>query len=95
MSQKVAMNLTLLSSSTCFGGQVQKFKHLSSVLGGTTAHFSVFLPPNTSNKTPVLYWLSGLTCTEDNFIQKAGAQRAASKYGLALICPDTSPRLTN
>lgn len=55
--------------------------------------FSVFLPPQaTKEKTPALLWLSGLTCTDENFLMKAGAQRYAAEYGVALICPDTSPR---
>ena len=55
--------------------------------------FGVFLPPQaTSGRVPVLYWLSGLTCTEENFIVKAGAQRVAAALGLAVVVPDTSPR---
>jgi S-formylglutathione hydrolase len=56
--------------------------------------FGVFLPPQASAETPVpvLYWLSGLTCTEENFIVKAGAQRIAAELGLAIVAPDTSPR---
>jgi S-formylglutathione hydrolase len=55
--------------------------------------FGVFLPPQAaSSRVPVLWWLSGLTCTEENFIVKAGAQRAAAELGLALVMPDTSPR---
>jgi len=55
--------------------------------------FGVFLPPQAeARKGPVLYWLSGLTCTEENFIVKAGAQRVAAELGLAIVVPDTSPR---
>jgi S-formylglutathione hydrolase len=55
--------------------------------------FGVFLPPQAGKaRVPVLYWLSGLTCTEENFIIKAGAQRAAAELGIALVVPDTSPR---
>jgi len=55
--------------------------------------FGVFLPPQAAaSPVPVLYWLSGLTCTEENFIVKAGAQRVASELGIAIIVPDTSPR---
>jgi len=55
--------------------------------------FGVFLPPQASERSvPVLYWLSGLTCTEENFIVKAGAQRVAAELGLAIVVPDTSPR---
>ena len=54
---------------------------------------AVFLPPQArTQRVPVLYWLSGLTCTEDNFIAKAGAQRMAAELGIALVVPDTSPR---
>ena len=56
--------------------------------------FGIYLPPQASNtnKVPVLYWLSGLTCTDENFIQKAGAQRIAAELGVAIVAPDTSPR---
>ena len=55
--------------------------------------FGVFLPPQAEARTvPILYWLSGLTCTEENFIVKAGAQRVAAELGLAIVVPDTSPR---
>jgi len=55
--------------------------------------FGVFLPPQASaGRVPALYWLSGLTCTEENFIVKAGAQRVAAELGLAIVVPDTSPR---
>lgn len=55
--------------------------------------FSVYMPPQASNsKVPVLYWLSGLTCTDQNFVTKAGAQRYAAEHGIAIVCPDTSPR---
>src|SRR5438552_15775134 len=55
--------------------------------------FGVFLPAQAqARKGPVLYWLSGLTCTEENFIVKAGAQRVAAELGLATVVPDTSPR---
>lgn len=56
--------------------------------------FAVYLPPKAVDKTPcpVIYWLSGLTCNELNFIQKAGAQETASALGVIIVCPDTSPR---
>ena len=55
--------------------------------------FGLFLPPQVHNtRVPILYWLSGLTCTEENFIIKAGAQRIAAELGLAIVTPDTSPR---
>ena len=56
-------------------------------------HFSIYLPPQAEHgPVPVLYWLSGLTCTDENFVQKAGAQRAAAEHGIAIVAPDTSPR---
>lgn len=85
----------LLSNARCFGGFVKKFEHASTSTN-TPMKFSVFLPPQAEHgKVPALYWLSGLTCTEDNFIQKAGACKAAAEHGIALICPDTSPRGAN
>ena len=56
-------------------------------------NFSIYLPPQASNgKVPLLYWLSGLTCTDENFVTKAGAQQFAAKHGIAIVAPDTSPR---
>ena len=81
-----------LSSYHCFGGQQQRFSHKSSSLNCDMT-FSVFLPPHAEQrKRPVLYWLSGLTCNDENFVFKAGAQRYASEQGLILVMPDTSPR---
>eukprot|EP01136_Pigoraptor_vietnamica_P026356 Opistho-1_new@81322 len=81
-----------LNSARCFGGYVRQFKHTSRVLGCPMT-FVAYVPPQAeSEKVPVLYWLSGLTCNDQNFITKAGAQRAAAKWGVMLICPDTSPR---
>jgi len=58
--------------------------------------FSIYLPPQAEHQqVPVLYWLSGLSCTDENFMQKAGAQRKAAELGIAIVCPDTSPRGTN
>src|SRR5690606_18263451 len=57
--------------------------------------FAIYLPPQAeAGPVPVLYWLSGLTCTDENFMQKAGAQRAAAELGIAIVAPDTSPRGT-
>ena len=57
---------------------------------------SIYLPPQSeTSQVPVLYWLSGLTCTDENFVQKAGAQRYAAEYGIAILAPDTSPRGEN
>lgn len=86
------MSLTRLSSQTCFGGLQQRFSHQSTALH-CEMQFSVFLPPQaTHSKVPALFWLSGLTCTDENFSTKAGAQRYAAELGIALIIPDTSPR---
>eukprot|EP01097_Dermamoeba_algensis_P006409 TRINITY_DN4017_c0_g1_i1.p1 TRINITY_DN4017_c0_g1~~TRINITY_DN4017_c0_g1_i1.p1 ORF type:complete len:295 (-),score=53.01 TRINITY_DN4017_c0_g1_i1:88-939(-) len=79
-----------LNSSRCFGGYMRKFSHFSSSVN-TEMIFSVFFP-FLDKPAPVLYFLSGLTCTDENFSTKSGAQRAAAKFGVALIVPDTSPR---
>ncbi|PJI42038.1 S-formylglutathione hydrolase [Ferrovibrio sp.] len=80
----------------CFGGQQQVWKHRSSVLG-CSMEVAVYLPPQASEnaKLPVLYYLSGLTCTWENMVSKAGAQRYAAEHGLILVAPDTSPRGVN
>ncbi len=84
--------LTKLSSHKVFGGQQLQFEHASACLD-CSMKFSVFLPPQAEQgPVPALYWLSGLTCTDDNFSHKAGAQQYAAQHGIALIIPDTSPR---
>ncbi|KAG5609418.1 hypothetical protein H5410_020699 [Solanum commersonii] len=85
---------TEISISKMFGGYNKRYKHYSPTLG-CSMNFHIFFPPSSSpsHKFPVLYWLSGLTCTDENFIAKSGAQRAASSEGVALIVPDTSPSL--
>jgi S-formylglutathione hydrolase len=86
------MPLELVSQNRCFGGVQRTYRHVSSATG-TPMRFAVFLPPQAEQGTvPGLWFLAGLTCTEDNFIQKAGAQRVAAELGIALIAPDTSPR---
>jgi S-formylglutathione hydrolase len=76
----------------CFGGQQEVWKHASTSLG-CEMRLGVYLPPQaTQRRLPVLYWLSGLTCNEQNFITKAGAQRYAAEHGVILVAPDTSPR---
>lgn len=81
-----------LSETACFGGRQLRFEHASDVLS-CDMRFSVYLPPAASTEpVPVLYWLSGLTCTDENFMQKSGAQKYAAEAGLALVAPDTSPR---
>ena len=84
-----------VSSARCFGGLQKVFEHDSGELK-CRMRIGVYLPPQVeSEKVPVLYWLSGLTCTDQNFVAKAGAQRVASSLGLLLVAPDTSPRGCN
>lgn len=84
---------TLVSANRSFGGRHERWRHRSRTLGCEMV-FAVFLPPGAAPgaPVPVLYWLSGLTCTDENFMQKAGAQRLAAELGLAIVAPDTSPR---
>ena len=84
--------MEIFTSNRSFGGWTKMFSHSSESCGGIMK-CSVYLPPQAeSEKVPVLYWLSGLTCTHENFITKAGAQQFASEHGLMLVAPDTSPR---
>ncbi|MEM8778396.1 MAG: S-formylglutathione hydrolase, partial [Cyanobacteria bacterium P01_G01_bin.49] len=84
----------LKSEYRCFNGTVAYYTHYSQCCN-SPMNFSVYLPPQAATeKVPVLYYLSGLTCTEENFTVKAGAQRYAAEYGLILVAPDTSPRQT-
>jgi S-formylglutathione hydrolase len=84
--------LTTISEAKAFGGKQFVFSHASEETG-TDMRVAVYLPPSAETaKVPALWFLSGLTCTEDNFTVKAGAQRYASELGIALIAPDTSPR---
>jgi S-formylglutathione hydrolase len=87
------MSLHHLNSNKCFDGWQKQYQHASSTLN-CTMRFSVFLPPgaDAQHPVPVLYWLSGLTCTDENFVHKAGAQRVAAELGIAIVAPDTSPR---
>ena len=86
------MQIEIIAENRCFDGRQLKLKHHSKVLGCDMT-FSVYLPPQARfGEVPVIYWLSGLTCTDDNFVQKAGAQQYAAETGVAIICPDTSPR---
>jgi S-formylglutathione hydrolase len=84
------MTLETLSAQRCHGG-VQSFHRHASVETRTPMRFAVFTPPG-EGPHPVVWFLAGLTCTEENFTVKAGAQRAAALHGLMLIAPDTSPR---
>jgi len=83
--EKIGFNLS-------FGGSQLRYRHRSEVLD-CDMNFSIYLPPQANvAPVPVLYWLSGLTCTDENFVNKAGAQRYAAENGIAIVCPDTSPR---
>jgi len=85
----------LIASNKCFDGWLKRYKH-SSTATGTEMVFAIYLPPQAQTQpVPVLYWLSGLTCTDENFMQKAGAQRIAAELGIAIVAPDTSPRDTD
>jgi S-formylglutathione hydrolase len=86
------LSFETVSQSRCFGGTQFVYRHDSQETG-TPMRVAVYLPPRAKNaKVPVVWFLSGLTCTEENFTVKAGAQRAASELGLILVAPDTSPR---
>lgn len=83
---------TQVSSNKSFGGHQKVLRHDSSVLG-CGMNVGVYLPPQAEHeRCPVLYWLSGLTCTEQNFVTKAGVQEHAARHGLIVVAPDTSPR---
>jgi S-formylglutathione hydrolase len=82
----------LLSEHACWGGTQRFFSHESNECAGPM-QFAVYEPPQTqAGPVPVLYYLAGLTCTEETFPTKAGAQRLAAEHGLMLVAPDTSPR---
>lgn len=86
------MSLTELSENKCFGGRQLRLTHPSEACSCTMT-FAVYLPPAAeAGNVPALYWLSGLTCTDENFVTKAGAQQYAAEHGVAVVAPDTSPR---
>lgn len=87
------MTIDLVSQAKSFGGWHKQFTHTSSSLN-CQMRFALFLPPQASaeRRVPVIYWLSGLTCSDENFMQKAGAHRVAAQLGVAIVAPDTSPR---
>ena len=87
------MSLELVSKNKSFDGWHKQYKHHSASLN-SEMRFAIYLPEQASkmHNVPVLYWLSGLTCTDENFMQKSGAQRIAAELGIALVAPDTSPR---
>ena len=87
--------MNILSVTKVFGGSLKRIKH-QSLVNNCEMTFSIFMPScSTKKSVPVLYWLSGLTCTDENFCQKSGAFLFAEKYNLAIVCPDTSPRNIN
>ena len=87
-------SLHLKSEYRCFDGKVAYYSHYSDSCD-CEINFAIYLPPQAKTKfLPILYYLSGLTCTEENFITKAGAQRYAAELGIILVAPDTSPRNT-
>ncbi len=85
--------LELLKKNKVFDGWHEQYTHASQTLN-CKMRFSIYLPPqaDAQQPVPVLYWLSGLTCTDENFMQKAGVFQAAAKHGIAVVAPDTSPR---
>ena len=86
------MSLETLSEHACYGGKVGFYRH-ESTSTRTPMRLAVFTPPQARERpVPVLYYLAGLTCTEETFMMKAGAQRVAAELGLMLVAPDTSPR---
>lgn len=90
------VSLELLNAHACFGGAQRFYQHSSREIG-LPMKFSVYLPPQALQgaKVPALIYLAGLTCNEETFMTKAGAQRLAAELGLALVAPDTSPRGAN
>ncbi|MDP3561652.1 MAG: S-formylglutathione hydrolase [Legionellaceae bacterium] len=89
------MSCRLIEKHQSFGGEQCVYAHWSEVTK-SKMRFAIYLPPAVEKTSvPVLYWLSGLTCSEQNFITKAGAQRVASELGMAIVVPDTSPREIN
>jgi S-formylglutathione hydrolase len=92
--EAMSVSPSLISQYRCFDGTVGFYSHFSSTCKGEM-RFAVYQPPQARSKpVPVLYFLSGLTCTEENFMVKAGAQKYAAEHGLMLVVPDTSPRHT-
>jgi S-formylglutathione hydrolase len=84
--------MKVIERSFCFEGEQFRIKHYSQTLSCDMI-FSLYLPPQASiKKVPLLWWLSGLTCNDQNFVTKAGSQRIAAELGIAIIAPDTSPR---
>ena len=92
--QSLMSDLTLNAQHRCCGGSIRYYQHFSPVCNAPM-RFSLFLPPQAETRpVPVLYFLSGLTCTEENFTVKSGVQKEAAELGIAVVAPDTSPRNT-
>jgi S-formylglutathione hydrolase len=99
VSANSSTQLTQVSQTRVFNGTHSQYSHYSNA-NKCSMQFAVYLPPHCSSsgsgqgvqKVPVIYWLSGLTCTDENFMQKAGALKMASQLGIAIVAPDTSPR---
>jgi S-formylglutathione hydrolase len=88
------MSIETISEQRSFGGVQGTYRHTSITCGGPM-RFAVYLPPQAQNgKAPILYFLAGLTCSEETFFIKSGAQRLAAEFGIILVAPDTSPRNT-
>ncbi len=86
------MSITQLSKTRCFEGDQLRYSHKSETLNCEMS-FSIYLPPQAREENvPVLFWLSGLTCSDEYFFHKAAAQRYAAEHGVAIVAPDTSPR---
>ena len=84
-----------IAANRCFGGWHQRYRHRAETLNCDMT-YAVYRPPQAENgPVPLMWWLSGLTCTDENFMQKAGAFNAAAQLGMAIVCPDTSPRGTD
>lgn len=87
--------MQLIEQHSCYHGRQEVWRHKSQTVN-CQMQFAIYLPPQAKQQNlPVLYWLSGLTCSEQNFITKAGAQRYAAEHGLIIVAPDTSPRGEN
>src|SRR5210317_823717 len=86
------MQLELISRNRSFNGWHCRYRHYSNACQCEMI-FAIYLPQQSENHNlPVLYWLSGLTCTDENFMHKAGGRRVAAELGIAIVAPDTSPR---
>lgn len=86
------MTIEIIERNRCFDGEQLRVKHQSLALSCEMI-FAIYLPPQSKKqKVPLLWWLSGLTCNDQNFVTKAGSQRIAAELGIAIIAPDTSPR---